>query len=301
MKFSEFTFCTISYNQEEIILEHLESIRYQIDKFAKGITINFIYSDDFSSDQTFQVVNRWINLNKKLFSSYKLIKQNQNVGVLKNYLSVLSEVKTPHFKILAGDDLYGPFNIFKALKNNTIIFTPVMLLNKKGIDYLKKYPYRFIYNHSTKLFQKRLNKGSMIQAPGVFFNDIGIFDLKYTAFMNQFEYYEDFPSWFYFFVLNSINYKFLWKPYIIYRIDYQKNYHLVNNSIEIKVKKDFLMIKELINKTSLSKFKNDWLRIIKTPEIIFFTLLYYLIAPYYKNFFYRHLIKLKQTALFDKI
>jgi hypothetical protein len=288
MKFSEFTFCTFSYNQEEIILDHLESIKYQINKFAKGININFVYSDDCSNDQTFNVVESWIKLNNHLFKSYKLIQQEHNVGVLKNYLAVLREVKTNHFKVLAGDDLYGPVNIFKAIRRNKIVFTPVMILNNKGINFLMKYPYRFIYNHSSKSFQERLIKSSMIQAPGVFFSDIRILDSKYFEYMAQFEYYEDFTSWFYFFILNSFKYKFSWKPFVIYRIDYQKKYNLVKDRNKIRVTKDFYKINQLYTNTKLSNYKNSWFKIMISPQLIIFIFLYYVTSIFYKKIFYKH-------------
>ena len=63
-----FTFVTITYNHEKYIIEHLESIRYQIENYSEGKKMNLIVSDDGSVDNTMRYAQQWVERNKNLFS-----------------------------------------------------------------------------------------------------------------------------------------------------------------------------------------------------------------------------------------
>ena len=68
----EFTFVIITYNQEQYILQHLESIKYQINKYGKGISVYLIISDDHSLDRTLQLAEIWLQENSCFFYNYKI-------------------------------------------------------------------------------------------------------------------------------------------------------------------------------------------------------------------------------------
>ncbi|WP_288927434.1 glycosyltransferase, partial [uncultured Trichococcus sp.] len=61
-----FTFVAITYNHEKYIIEHLESIKYQIENFSKGKQVNLVISDDGSMDNTMLYAQQWIERNKYL-------------------------------------------------------------------------------------------------------------------------------------------------------------------------------------------------------------------------------------------
>lgn len=61
-----FTFVILTYNQEQYVVEHLESIKYQIEHFGENIKIHFILADDASKDKTVYKVKSWIERNKNL-------------------------------------------------------------------------------------------------------------------------------------------------------------------------------------------------------------------------------------------
>ena len=73
-----FTFVTITYNHEKYIIEHLESIRYQIENFSEGKKMNLIISDDGSMDDTMLFAQKWVERNRFLFSEVELLTSEKN-------------------------------------------------------------------------------------------------------------------------------------------------------------------------------------------------------------------------------
>lgn len=63
----EFTFFTLSFNQEKYIIQHLESIKYQIETYGAEYLIHYIICDDSSSDKTIYYAKKWLERNKRLF------------------------------------------------------------------------------------------------------------------------------------------------------------------------------------------------------------------------------------------
>ena len=111
-----FTFVAITYNHEKYIIEHLESIKYQIENFSKGKQVNLVISDDGSMDNTMLYAQQWIERNKYLFSEVELLTSEKNQGIIKNYLRATAAIKTPTYKLLAGDDLYYKNDIFEIVE-----------------------------------------------------------------------------------------------------------------------------------------------------------------------------------------
>ena len=109
----DFTFVMLTYNQEQYVVEHLESIKYQIEHFGQNIKINFILADDASNDKTAYKVKKWIESNQNLFFSVKFIIAVENRGIVSNVISALKNIKTEYYKILAGDDIYFRNNVFE--------------------------------------------------------------------------------------------------------------------------------------------------------------------------------------------
>ena len=113
-----FTFATLTYNQENYILEHLESIRYQIEHFGQEREIYYVLADDCSSDRTVELAQKWLNRNRKLFKGIEIVAATQNQGIVRNYEQALRHIQTNQFKLLAGDDLYYCENIFDLDTHN---------------------------------------------------------------------------------------------------------------------------------------------------------------------------------------
>ena len=94
-----FTFAIITYNHEKHIVEHLESIKYQIANFGQEETFSLIVSDDASNDKTICLIEKWLEQNQYLFHDVKILKSVNNQGITKNYVRAVISVASDNFKV----------------------------------------------------------------------------------------------------------------------------------------------------------------------------------------------------------
>lgn len=215
-----FSFVTIAYNHEEIILEHLESIKYQIIHFGKNREIDFIFSDDGSSDRTLKRVRGWLKMNPALFRESCIIAHECNQGIVANYRSALARVRTNQFKLLSGDDLYFKHDIFDAVKGWDLVFTPVIFFNHSNRRRLGVVNYTIYSFDSFEKIRNLLRIKNFIAAPGTFIsNRVGL-DKKMLEFVAGFKWVEDFTKWLYVFNhYEELSYRIDALPLVLYRND----------------------------------------------------------------------------------
>lgn len=221
-----YTFALLTYNQEEFIVECLESIKYQIINYGEGIECHLVISDDCSPDNTVETINSWLESNRELFAYTNVIAGETNIGTVRNMFRLLDNIKTPLYKVLAGDDKFYTNNIFELneyiSEPNTLVFTPVLPFG----DYSDCQPvfadwFKMIsYCNTPKKLKKLINITNFIHTPGVFQTQ-GIFEEEgLRTYSMQFFYLEDYARWLY--ILNDKNtdykLKFVTKPYICYRV-----------------------------------------------------------------------------------
>ncbi len=89
----------ITYNHEKYIRQCITSILEQKTDFRFEIII----ADDFSKDKTREICKE---LENKHSEKVRLLFQKQNVGLMKNYLSVLKLCKGKYIAQIAGDDYF---------------------------------------------------------------------------------------------------------------------------------------------------------------------------------------------------
>ena len=109
-----FTFVVTCYNQAEVVIHALESIRYQICRFGKGQKFQLIAADDGSEDQSCQVIEQWIAENEDLFERVDRLFREKNAGICRNYVEALRQVAGDRFVVLNGDDLLSLYNLFEV-------------------------------------------------------------------------------------------------------------------------------------------------------------------------------------------
>lgn len=225
-----FTFAMITYNQQDYVLEHLESIKFQVMNYGNGYEINFLLSDDASTDNTVNVVKEWLSINKHFFKNIKILVSEINIGIVGNMIRTLKNIETNEYKILAGDDLYFKNSIFDINIDSEFILTPILMFknkdrkvlkrNKKDIIKYKRYILKDRKNKLFKLIKENQKYENNIEAPTVFMKhsiiDLGLYDL-----LKEYSWIDDVPTWYYFFYKKNKKFKVSFDkiPKILYRCD----------------------------------------------------------------------------------
>jgi alpha-1,3-rhamnosyltransferase len=93
----------ITYNSAKYVLETLESIKAQTYQ-----NIELIISDDCSTDNTVELCQQWIELNKDCFVRTQIIISETNTGVSANLNRAETACQGEWVKAVAGDDLLLP-------------------------------------------------------------------------------------------------------------------------------------------------------------------------------------------------
>ncbi len=140
-----FTFIVTCYNQADVILYALESIRYQIESFGRDQKFQLIVTDDASTDGSQEVIRQWMSVNKGLFAKTGKIFREKNLGICQNYVDALKHVAGKRFAVLNGDDLLAPDNLFEItdrLKDYDIVCTAFIKFTGSG---------EMIHSHNTYL------------------------------------------------------------------------------------------------------------------------------------------------------
>lgn len=197
----EFTFGVITYNHEKFILELLESIKYQILKFGKGIRVDLVVSDDASRDDTVNLINSWVKMNQGLFSRTTILVNEKNVGVVENFKKIMCSIDDDYFKVIAGDDVFADQNVFRCLEgedeNNLVTYVPIVL--KDGQLSLKTDWYAKHFRHMKKRRTHRYDviqqeKGSYFFTPCTFYHR-KLYTDYYQNHPTCLRLFEDDPLW----------------------------------------------------------------------------------------------------------
>ena len=253
------TFLTITYNQDRFIIEHLESIKYQIKNFGKDQDYSYILSDDCSTDSTVSLAKRWIELNDDLFKEVKILTSEKNLGVVQNYLKASEYINTKSFKILAGDDLYYLNNISEVIENYDVVFTPTITFDKNGIKDCVSVNTLLAFKELKKI-KKLMKLDNCFNAPGSFVTDEIIKDSGLRKFISNFKWIEDAPQWYY--LLNykkDIRIKIKNRPYILYRLSEGISMGEANGKYNEFIIEKSSMIKKLdFNLTKYPKYINPY-------------------------------------------
>ena len=247
---TDFTFATITFNHEDLIIDHLESIKYLITKYGRGYQFELVISDDCSTDDTVNCCRKWIELNRNLFEKTHLLESKKNSGIVHNCLRALNSITSSRYKLLAGDDLYYCNNIFNVLGDYDLVSSyPIALINNSvSIPITDRFIYRcskLQYMDSVRL-SKLVKKGeNILYTPAVFYNSELIRDTKAQQYVSKYKYLEDVTLHYYLFALSKkkirINYHDM--PYVYYRVDSG-----VSQSKDNSYKKEYLKEYELFKK-----------------------------------------------------
>jgi len=116
------------YNEEQYILDTLESIKFQMENYAAGRKVQLILLDDCSKDKTTEFADIWLSENARLFKSVDKLYGSENVGTCKKYAEMIRKVCGNKYFTIAGDDVISAQNMFTEIEecNQGIVMTPVL-------------------------------------------------------------------------------------------------------------------------------------------------------------------------------
>ena len=198
-KNNSFTFIVLTYNHENYILEHLESIRYLVLKYRSNSKTDLIVTDDCSKDLTQARINKWLKQNSYIFNDVTYLRNDKNLGTCKSLRNALNYLRSDICKITAGDDVYSHENIFEnALEQHNINIISGRTLYLNGTNIEQKWSSKIfetatncIYNDKPLI--SRLIGYNYTNAPNLFYPIKVLKDARIMNFMTKFNVIEDFP------------------------------------------------------------------------------------------------------------
>ena len=222
MKEIEYTFMVTTYNYEKIVVECLESIKYQIINYAHGKTIQLILCDDASQDRTCKVMDAWVHKNLELFARVDKCYHIKNEGTCKNYVDGIRKIKGKKYREISGDDLLPTNNIFEVMDlTETYDIVPAMSLAfidgniVKGtyrtyIDVIMQGMYSFRQHRFLSKVICNIMNGNLVS--------MRLMSEDVLRYIEKYKLIEDQPQWYYIFKNNGkLNLYFSRKPTLLYR------------------------------------------------------------------------------------
>jgi len=257
-----FTFLTMTFNHADFIIAHLNSIKFQIQNYAEE-EVKLIICDDFSTDNTFNIILEWLLENDYLFDQYIIIRNPSNLGIVQSYINLVSLLDTEKFKLLAGDDLYYKNNIFELVnsieKNEVIVSYPLVFLAKKiliakTID-LQHITKKISFYNNIKLKKVFLKDRIYINAPTAIMNFDLLKDEKLIKHLSKYKWIEDIPLWHYLLNYQDVKFSYYDKPYILYRLSHGISHKKSKNDKYNEFSIELSIIKKEYNFTSVDRNK----------------------------------------------
>jgi hypothetical protein len=200
-----YQFVTITFNHQDLIIDHLESIKKQIILYGSGRFVMLTIIDDCSVDKNVEVIECWLSLNVSFFETIEFEKNTLNLGIKNNYLKAMSYVKSLRYKLLAGDDIYyekqSIFDFMDFAFDKNLVFSRYLLNGKEPSKiHFKRLIYLKDHAFWNRFFIKRVN---LFPAPASYVNTTYFRDDRdYLLYMlNAPEDYEDLPTWRFIFLI----------------------------------------------------------------------------------------------------
>lgn len=195
----DFTFVVITYNHEDYVLEHLESIAYQIRAHGDSYTFQLIVADDASRDQTLSLVNHWLESHFSLFADVQIRTQTRNLGTCHNYTKVWEQVSGKLCKLTAGDDVYSCENLLAEwlrLQDHDMWSGYPLHLIDGQLDWPTFFNANMVASnriYARGNYMKRLLGICFSHTPSIMFSTRVLRDRAIRDFVRQFAVTEDYP------------------------------------------------------------------------------------------------------------
>ena len=280
----DYSFVVTTYNQQRTIVETLESVKYQIQKYGTDYNVQLIISDDGSTDKNVEVIKKWLAQNKHYFTDVVTIFEDCNYGMCHNFCSALEKVQGRCFKEISGDDILPENNIFKVMDKlaDFDIVTGIVLRFKDGKFILDKSEYITEMRQAFFSYKeiRELSKTAIPIKGGAIWNK-NLNTKILFEYIKQYKLVEDRPLWYKITKDNrKLRYWFDNAPVLLYRMGGGSNIHSDVYKIhmedikkmQINIKKDKL---SLLEKESLFcvmngfKYLDFFVLYVKMKDIIY--------------------------------
>jgi len=105
--------CMITYNHEKYISEAIDSVLKQ----SVNFTVEFVISNDSSTDETHNAIYSVINRNKNKYLKIRYYNQPNNLGMMPNFIWALQQCKGKYIALCDGDDYWiDPLKLKKQVE-----------------------------------------------------------------------------------------------------------------------------------------------------------------------------------------
>lgn len=197
----DISFVLLTYNQEHLIVELLDSLLVQRSKFLQQYNIQLIVSDDGSHDNTINIIRKWLDKNGQVFDACSVLAEDINKGTCSSFVKAIRCARGRYIKPIAGDDVFldnDLSKVFSALEVNDVIITPSKPFgtDASGFYDTKFNKRKFAINRYLSSSYKRLS-AALIPAPetpGCFYRR-SVFTERVLDFISGFDLIEDRSFW----------------------------------------------------------------------------------------------------------
>ena len=194
----------ISYNQEQYILEALESIKLQVIAHGGAGENHLRVYDDASKDKTSLIAEAWLEKNRALFTDVRVSVNSENKGLVRNGSQAIRDSIGDRMKVIAADDLVGPSDIYAPFPDDGVLFSPCVRFNDQGVHGTNLY--YFLQMHSAaergeleSYIASALSMCNIFEAPGSFISDELYGEPGLLSALLEWDYTDDVPIWRYLF------------------------------------------------------------------------------------------------------
>lgn len=249
-----FSFGVLTYNSSEFIIELLESIKYQILNYGEDFSIDLIIADDFSSDNTVDLINLWCKDSANLFRKIKVIKNTCNKGIAYNYCVLIENIETEYFIKIDGDDLLSSGNIFDKCfgfgRNECRVYFPIRFNDDAYFEEQDLINTIFYSNrkHDHNIDFKLVRTIKPFMTPQVVISHSN-FNNECLDFVKRFSVFEDDTSIYSIFKNNSnMVLRFFSEPLVLYRVHKKSISNGLENYHQIKFMDDLHNYRKILIK-----------------------------------------------------
>lgn len=226
----EYLFVILSYNHEAYIIEHLESILFQIEHWADGRICSIVVADDCSRDDTVRLAHAWLKVHQDILASYHVLESVNNEGTCSNFARVFPYAHGKRVKVLAGDDLYSSENIFELIDSaseHTLVSGLPLMLFPEGLTLSRVQVFNMIASEIIYAgnFLCAMQGFSAIHTPSLAYDSSAMELPGMANFIKEFSVVEDFAMQIHLAEARpNLHYEIAEKFYIYYRRTHQSTY-----------------------------------------------------------------------------